>query len=221
MKRRMFAVLMGVAVASLAAAQQPNLTNAELERSSGASLASTVQALVTAQGGPGWIGYAVPLVDGTRQICCSTDGQGGSCRLEAGEATWSQRDRRVEADRVLIDGSGRLTVLYRVERGRVQRIRMFSEDCVIDAGGRRIHWLTDVPADQSVTLLASFVTSTAGDDDRPRRLARTATSAIAMHDSAAADAALERFVATTQPLRLRKHAAFWLGNARGVSVSPC
>ena len=35
-------------------------------------------------------------------------------------------------------------VLYRVEEKAVQKIRIFSPDCELDAGGRTIHWLDGV-----------------------------------------------------------------------------
>jgi hypothetical protein len=45
--------------------------------------------------------------------------------------------------------------------------------------------------------------------------------AIAMHDAAAADRALESFVAPTRPEWLRSDTAFWLGNTRGEAGREC
>ena len=47
-------------------------------------------------------------------------------------------------------------VLYRVEEKAVQKIRIFSPDCELDAGGRTIHWLDGVKSADSVTLLATL-----------------------------------------------------------------
>ena len=43
----------------------------------------------------------------------------------------------------------------------------------------------------------------------------SALSAIALHKDPAADAALDRNVASSKPEQVRRQAAFWLGNARG------
>ena len=58
-------------------------------------------------------------------------------------------------------------VLYRVEEKAVQKIRIFSPECELDAGGRTIHWLDGVKGADSVALLATFVAH----DEVRRRIA--------------------------------------------------
>jgi HEAT repeat protein len=109
-------------------------------------------------------------------------------------------------------------VLYRVEAGRVQKIRTFSPECELDAGGLPVIWLTGVQPGESVAWLSTFVRAEgaraegeSGDD----HLGNSALTAIAFHEDNSAERALEGFAANGQPGRVREHAAFWLGAARG------
>jgi HEAT repeat protein len=106
-------------------------------------------------------------------------------------------------------------VLLRAADHRIGRVRIFTEDCAVDAGGLRVMWLADVKPAESVALLASLVTAANFDDRDSRTLAEGALAAIAMHANPAADRAFESFIAPAQPEKLRKDTAFWLGSARG------
>jgi HEAT repeat protein len=105
-----------------------------------------------------------------------------------------------------------MIVLYRVENRTVERIRVFSEDCQLDAGGRPVRWLDSVRPADSIALLESLVGTQA---DAHNRVNDGAITAIAMHGDAAADASLQRLVAPAQPESVRKKVTFWLGNSRG------
>ena len=61
-----------------------------------------------------------------------------------------------------------MVVLFRVVNRQVERIRVFSEDCALDAGGREITWLTGVRPAESVALLESLVAAQTGIDRRDR-----------------------------------------------------
>ena len=50
-----------------------------------------------------------------------------------------------------------MVVLFRVVSRQVERVRVFSEDCALDAGGREVTWLTGVRPAESVALLESLV----------------------------------------------------------------
>src|SRR6185369_14542663 len=126
---------------------------------------------------------------------------------------------------VLVDGDGRdcrdrsgsaeMLVLLRLEGRAPGRLRTFSTDCTLDAGGLPVFFLADVRPSESVALLEGFVSDPAFDRKKHKENGEPALGAIALHDDPRADAALERFVAAGNPERLRKQAAFWLGNARG------
>ena len=104
-----------------------------------------------------------------------------------------------------------MVVLFRVADRAVDRIRVFSEDCELDAGGRTVTWLEGVRPADSIALLESF----ARPPTAPRRVTDGAISAIALHGDPAADASLDRLVAPAQPEARAQEGDFWLGNSRG------
>ena len=106
-------------------------------------------------------------------------------------------------------------MLYRLEAKQVVKIRVASEDCVVDAGGLPFIWLTGVKAPESVALLATYVRRLDFEEHGERKIGSGALTAIALHADASADRALESFTAPEQREALRKQAAFWMGAARG------
>ncbi len=169
------------------AAQPKLLLNAQTDtRSAAAGLDGVFRALLAAPPQPAWIGYAVPAVR-TWNLGCDI--------VRDGDGT---------AGVVHLEPPDQAVVLIRVEGNAVVRVRAVSPDCEIDAGGLPVHWLNDVAPAQSVALLASLAPAETG-----------AVSAIAMHADAAADAALEQFLAPSQPLSLRERAVSCFGWARG------
>jgi len=107
----------------------------------------------------------------------------------------------------------------RVANGQVGRVRTFTPDCDIDAGGMPVVWLEGVKPADSVAWLSALVLSggAATGDERYDRVAKPAVAAIALHDVPDADRALESFVAPARPEALREDTTFWLGSARGES----
>ena len=206
--------------------QQPRTENARIQiRSASAGLEREFRALVNAQDEPAWIGYAAPVVPGRHEMCCYessgdwdvSDGRCcGRCRLD-GEGGGSASS--VESTHVKLEAPAVFLVLFRVEHKQVERIRTFSPECELDAGGRPVYWLTGVRPEESIELLGSLVGTQEGhgdEEDGPsHRLADGALAAIALHADPAADAALARFAAARQPDAIREKAAFWLGAARG------
>ena len=163
------------------------------------------------------------MVAGPRQMCCYdniTNGtvmSGGSCRLESGSGVSMNTGDAISqrGDRVMLESSTEFIVLARMEGGRVSRIRTFTPDCNLDSGGMPVAWLRDVSPDESVAWLTALVTSVADSGEAHDRVGKTAMTAIALHNTPAADRALESFVAPTRPEWLRGDTAFWLGSARG------
>src|SRR5919201_3366145 len=105
---------------------------------------------------------------------------------------------------VRLEGPETMFVLFRVEQKAVQKIRTFTPDCELDAGGRTIYWLEGVAPADSIALLASLATATdehrttqtaqsaqasqtARDEQKNRRLTGPALAAISLHRDAAAD----------------------------------
>src|SRR5437867_5023222 len=194
--------------------QQPRTENARIQiRSASAGLEREFRALVNAQDEPAWIGYAMPIIPGEHNMCCySSQGCCAGCQLEGrkGDSISTQSSGTVK-----LEGPRQFFVLFRIEQRRVDKVRMFTEDCTLDAGGLPLIWLTDVRPAESIALLSDFTRRDDRGTREDRKLADSAVSAIAFHHDAAADQALETFVAANQPESLRERTAFWLGNARG------
>ena len=121
----------------------------------------------------------------------SVKGQNGSCGWDNGVYRGTNK--------VMLEGSATLLILFRVEHRAIDKMRSAAVECEIDAGGLPVLLLTGVRPADSVALLEPL-----GKVD-----------VIAMHDDAAADAALERFSAPGQPLKTREKVSFALAAFRG------
>lgn len=211
------AVVLGGILASTSApegagqvsAARPRLVNARVEpRPAGPDLAKTVSGLIADQASPAWIGYSVAMVPG-RQQTCEAEQYPGRVYLE-GRPDWTARESAPSGSE---EGPGEIAILLRVAAGTVQKVRAHASDCELDAGGLRVIWLESASAPQSVEMLLKMVAER--ESDATDRLGGSLTMAIALHRDAAAQRALEALVAPGHPQATRKHAAFWLGAARG------
>jgi HEAT repeat protein len=153
-------------------------------------------------------------------VCCgnwngSSPCGGGSCSLDSGSGGFSIFDGD---DDCHVD-AGALGVFVKIGRdGRTEQLRVFSESCAVDAAGISIAWLDRIAPAESVAFLESLVSrrgTERPEDEQDREPWSRAITAIALHDGAAADAALERFVSPASSEAVRSKTVFWLGNARG------
>jgi type II secretory pathway pseudopilin PulG len=182
------------------AVAQPRVTNGEVRQAtlSGALSRAALDAQAS-KAGTAWLTYAVPLVEGDRWICDGmnvTDGV--SIRRDGGTGV------------MMLEGPRQVWVLFRLDGGRVDRIRIASEDCTLDAGGLTVNWLANVAPRDSVTTLASFLTGNASN-----RVADGALVALAMHRE---PAALEQLLSTARSgatSHARGQALFWLSQRAG------
>ena len=133
--------------------------------------------------------------------------------VENSMSTGDVRDRN--GTRIALEPATEFLVLARLEGGAVVRLRTFTPDCDVDAGGMPIVWLTDVKPDDSVAWLTTLVAASPDTGERRDRVGKTAMTAIALHATPSADRALESFVAPARPEWLRSDTAFWLGSTRG------
>jgi len=221
-------------IAGAAHAQQtdtvaPRLVNAHMEKRAAAGrLSAEIREFAAAQAQPAWLGYAVAALPDHGESCCWDSYENarmrgcGRCALESEKGITVQAgppekmDSKGEAGgTVHLEGSGALIVMLRAADHRIEKVRAFSEDCEIDAGGVRVVWLTGVTGAESVAALAPLVTGADFDSHDGRQLAEGAMAAIAMHADPAADRALASFTEPSRPEKLRSQAAFWLGNSRG------
>ena len=223
--RTLAAAALVVALGANASAQQlPTVVNGRVTTSpAGSPFAQSFRGLIASAIETTWVGYAVPVVDRARFMCCDGSGRGmtadderawGGCRLEspAAEPAPDPGARQATAPRtVQLEGSDRIAVLFRVVARSVERIRVVSADCVLDAGGRPVLWIDGVRPADSVALLESLALA----PDGGARVIDGAVMAIALHGDESADASLDRLVTVDRPETVRKKVTFWLGNARG------
>jgi hypothetical protein len=227
LKSVLIAVAVCAALPATKAADQPQIKNAQLEtRAVSGNLDATLRGIEAAQTAPAWVGYAIPMIpsrDGMhRSMCCGnwSDGQMcGPCNLESRDGTNTNESDSAptQGGTVHLEGPDEMFVLLRVADHKIGRVRSFTEDCQIDAGGLRVIWLTDVKPAESVAALAEIVHAANFDDSDGRSAVNGALTAIVMHADASADRALASFVDKSRPEKLRSQTAFWLGNARGAA----
>src|SRR3954453_6119923 len=148
-------VAIALTLATALAAQQPHIQNGTLtNQPAGAPFAQSFRSLVSATTEVTWIGYSVPVIDGERVMCCfdsgtlfgngtNVSGCCGLCRLEnsSGTSISTRSEPPPRAGVIKLEGSDRMIVLFRVAERTVDRIRVFSEDCQLDAGGRPVRWV--------------------------------------------------------------------------------
>lgn len=199
-----------LAVAALLAAPPSAIENARVTQGSAAGgLAPAVEQALRGGAGPLWIAYRVPVTAGNQMCCWDSWSEGAccrGCRLEGGSGFSSRRDAEVPRD-----GEASGVVYLRGEGGRIDRVRMFSGGCPVDAGGRPLLWLSDVRPEDSLRLLASLVEGSAG----TKSVAEGALAAIAFHDDPAADRLLIGLARRDASSRVRGQALFWLSQKAG------
>ena len=210
----------------------PRIENARVEkRNVAGTLAVTMADLEKNATGPVWIGYGVGAVAGQHTVCCGNYNDSsaqwcGKCALETDGERWRGTKSGNGADHkdsgsganqgaVKLEGGQRLVVLFRLQGNHLTRVKVASEDCVLDGGGLPFIWLTEVKPAESVAFLTTHVRERGADEGEKHSISNEALTAIALHDGPEAEGVLESFAAPAQPEELRKQAAFWLGAARG------
>ena len=210
--RPLFPILM--AAASLGA-QQPAISNANLQTASAAGgLEQAVRSAIGKQTSAAWIGYTVAKIPGDDQSC-RWDGDGRGCGLEGNRRGGVQASR---SGPVQLEGPTHVAVLLRSEQGQIGKIRTFTIDCPIDAGGGlTLHWLTGVKPAESVAMLLRLAAAAeaATGERHGKSTVDSAVQALAMHAGPEAAAALDKLATGSPGQQVRKSAIFWLANSRG------
>ena len=129
-------------------AQAP-ITNAKVDMRSAAQGVDRVVQAVAAAGMPAWIGYRLAAAPETRRTCFS-------------------------GSRVMLEPPAEFYVLARMEAGQIVRLRSFTPECDIDAGGLPLVWLTDLKPADGVAWLVQIARTSSN-----REVRRQAMSALA------------------------------------------
>jgi hypothetical protein len=162
-----------------------------------------------------WMSWDEPAADPDSCMCCfaSTDeGQrhqwrAGRCTLGAkgGNFFNGTNDAGPPVSRTSF------AIFARAEEGSVVELRLFSEDCIVDARGATIHHLGGVTPAESIAWLEAYAKDK---EPRSKKDSHQAVGAIAMHRAPQVLDALERLLKSARSDEVRGHAAFWIG-ARG------
>jgi HEAT repeat protein len=196
---------------ALFAGDQPQITNAKVEQRTGVTLEQQVRSTTD----PAWIGYAEPVIPGDHTMCCvntrNSSGQPccGGCNLEKNGAHIQGKTSNCQQ----LEPST-FYVFLRVSQSHVEKVRMFTPNCSIDAGGMTVYWLQDVKSADSISYLLNLAEN-AAPTGRHNEPAEEAIAAIAMHQDTGADAALARLMTAGHNEHMVEQATFWAGNARG------
>jgi len=193
-----------VLLAATALAQQPRIVHGTVTSvAASGDLGAQIRGARTK-----YVGYAVPEVEGERVMCCfdyfGDIRSGGKCSLDRDGSSFTNDDHED-----LHPVSGPFAILYRLENGEIARVRSYSIECVLDAGGTAVTWIEGVDPRKSVAFIVSLL-------DRPGHHSDYLVSTLAMHADPLATTELERMLRSTDASdETRGHAAFWLGQTRG------
>lgn len=212
--------------AAIAAAQEaapkPRISNAKLqELSTSAGLKATVDGLVQKQTRPLWVGYRIPTAAKERTMCCfdSLDNFEAAankccmgCRMESEKGgSFNGTNSNCSPEPLPY-----AFIFFRAEQKQITKVRVYSADCALDFANLPLYWLESVKPEESVELLTGMVmTENTESSERKKDPGRQAVMAIALHDTPAADTALEKMIQPGQRPSLRENVAFWLGVERG------
>lgn len=192
------AVILFLASATFAQSLQPRVTNARFEsRAYSGDLAAQVRANSAT-----WFGYAVKSASHVQNGCCQC------CKLE--ESSKGVSSGQLPPRPVALEGTNTIAVLFRVEHDAIEKIRINSLECPLDAGGLPFIWVMQVPAAASLSFLEHLATSGTSD-----RLGDSAVFAISQHDDFAAVTTLETLARPPQTAHVRGQAIFWLAQRAG------
>jgi hypothetical protein len=178
---------------------------------------------IAAKGGITWIEYRVPMVEGSRRLCCFDSAAQraghccGPCRLEDRDGVVLSDDSRPTAasPRITVEPPGEMRVFARLENRSVTRLRLFSLDCDVDTSGVAVTTLSSVRVDDSVAWLTTLVRGAGDPQARLNAVHMPALSALALHPGNAAGTTLIALARTDQRPRIRSQALFWLAQRAG------
>jgi len=130
------------------------------------------------------------------------------CALEGGNMAGVACPANQPESTVFLEGERAVNILFRVDRGEIERVRAFSPSCQLDIATLSLHWLTGVQTAESVALLKTLT----------NQRTNSVLSAIAAHADPSADAYLKEVAESPTAARHeRERAAHSLASTRGAA----
>src|SRR5258708_27820906 len=216
-----FVTVLLFALAPLNMAQTPVVSNAKLQQVSAAGgLRAAIDSVAEKQSTPAWVGYKIPAVAKERTMCCfdsTSDFNGGhnggkccmGCKMESEKGG---NFSGTVSDCSPPEHYAYAFVFYRLEDKQVRKVRVYSPDCALDFNNLPLYWLENVNPVQSVELLTELALAAPPESEGKKDSSSRIVQAIAMHDDASADSALEKLIHPGPPPHMRKNISFLLGN---------
>jgi hypothetical protein len=184
--------------ASAAFAQTPRLSNGRLESHATTNIARDLPALAATLTEPMWIGYAQPLIDGDHQMC----------------DYWNNGNRYSQStDPIRLEPADFFFVMFRIEARQITRIRAYSANCPLDAGGKAVHWFTNVAVNDSVSYMKTFMAPAAA-----RKMNDSAVTVLALTEG---DQPLNELLSIARDgstASVKGNALFWLAQRAGAKA---
>lgn len=180
MKMKMLVAVLFLCPALFAA---PRISNGTLQ---------TVPTLAAAESiGTGWIGYAVASARPISISCCDDN----------------ISIHRYDRDDLRPVGDQMLNVFARYENGAVSKIRVYSSECSLDAGGQSVRWVEQVTPAESIAFLRRVAESGA-------KHARGGALLVLSLHAGAIDALID-IARHDNDESVRGQALFWLSQSAG------
>jgi hypothetical protein len=193
--RFLAALLIGLSLSAVAEAQQPRLSNGRIEPHATTNIGKDLQALAGTLTEPTWVGYSQPLIDGDHQMC----------------DYWNNGNRYTQStDPIRLEPADFFFVLFRVENKQITRIRTYSDNCPLDAGGKAVHWFTNVSVSDSVNYMKTFMGPAA-----TRRLNDSAVTVLALTEGQQPLNELIALAGNGTTASVKGNALFWLAQRAG------
>jgi hypothetical protein len=128
--------------AAAASAQTPRLSNGRIEPHATTNIGKDLQALAGTLTEPTWIGYTQPMIDGDRNMC----------------DYWNNGNHYTQStDPIRLEPADFFLVMFRIENKQIARIRTYTANCPLDAGGKTVHWFNNVSVSDSVGYMKTFM----------------------------------------------------------------
>jgi hypothetical protein len=217
-----FPVIATMTCAPTEAAQMVNAKSVVAEQG-GANVDEAVRKIAQSNRGVAWIAYDAPVNEPNALMCCFSsidEGQkrewkGGSCSLVETSSSSFISNHGDGGNRQPVVERDSFSIFLRVNGGVIDRVRTFSSDCRVDAGGLPVHHLGSVKGEDSVVFLNKLLDSLASGESKKRDERGHVIAAISLHRATNSISTLSEIAQSQRDGEVRGQAAFWLGMKGG------